>query len=246
MKDDPELLRHRPPSLAVDVVLATLHTNRLQVLMLHRAAPPFADHHVLPGGFVRLDETLEQAVARVLLQKTGLADTFVEQLYTFSELERDPRGRVVTVAHYALVPAARLERLPAGAQLAAIHAPWRGLAGGAVELHDAGGETLRVGFDHARIVGTTLQRLRGKIDYAPVGFELLPPQFTLLELQQVHEAVLGTALNKDSFRRRMLASGQLQATGRRRSDVGHRPPELFRFRAARSGRGRTTRETTHG
>jgi 8-oxo-dGTP diphosphatase len=122
-----------------------------------------------------------------------------------------------------------------------VHVPWSGLRGGEVELRSDDGAALRVGFDHARIVGTTVQRLRGKIDYAPVGFELLPAQFTLLDLQQVHEAVLGESLNKDSFRRRLLASGQLQATGRRRSDVGHRPPELFRFRAARGGRGRTTR-----
>jgi 8-oxo-dGTP diphosphatase len=208
----------------------------LRVLVLRRDAAPYAGQWVLPGGFVRLEETLEQAVARVLQQKAALADTFVEQLYTFGAIDRDPRGRVVAVAYYALVPAARLARVPEGARLAAIHAPWSGLAGGDVELRAATGEPLRVGFDHARIVGTALQRLRGKIDYAPVGFELLPPQFTLLELQHVHEAVLGESLNKDSFRRRLLASGQLQATGRRRSDVGHRPPELFRFRAARRGR----------
>src|SRR5262245_60118532 len=229
---DAELLRYRPPSLTVDVVLLTLQQQRLRVLVLQRDAAPFADHHVLPGGFVQLEETLDQAVVRVLREKARLDDVFVEQLYTFGELGRDPRGRVVSVAYYALVPAARLQQIPPDASLAEVHVPWSGLLGGDVELRGDHGDALRVGFDHARIVGKTVQRLRGKIDYAPVGFELLRAQFTLLELQQVHEAVLGKSLNKDSFRRRLLASGQLQATGRRRSDVGHRPPELFRFRAA--------------
>lgn len=233
-----DLSRYRPPHLTVDVALLTLLQDRLCVVVLEREEEPFAGRWVLPGGFVRLEETLEHAVARVLKQKAGLADVFVEQLYTFGALDRDPRARVVTVAHYALVPAARLvEALPRRAQLAAIHAPWRGLAGGDVELRDDGGRPHPVGFDHAHIVGAALLRLRGKIDYAPVGFELLPERFTLLELQQVHEAVLGETQNKDSFRRRMLASGLLKATGERRTDVGHRPPELFRFRAARSGRG---------
>lgn len=214
-----DLLQFRPPSLTVDVALLTLLADALHVLVLQRTEPPFAGAAVLPGGFVRLEETLDDAAARVLRQKVGLTDLFVEQLFTFGDLDRDPRGRVVTVAHYALV-AARID------------VPWPALQGGDVVLRADDGAPLPVGFDHARIVGTTVQRLRGKIDYAPVGFELLPEQFTLLELQQVHEAVLARPLNKDSFRRRMLASGLLQATGRRRRAVGHRPPELFRFRAA--------------
>ncbi|MFN9754803.1 MAG: NUDIX hydrolase [Planctomycetota bacterium] len=234
MEVDPELLRHRPPALAIDVALLTLVHGRLCVVVMQRAAAPFAGHWVLPGGFVHLDETLDATVARVLKQKIGLEGVFVEQLFTFGELGRDPRGRVVTVAYYALVPAERLVALLRGpARLAEVHAPWSGLAGGDVELRDEHGKALRVGFDHASILGTALLRLRGKIDYAPIGFELLPDQFTLLELQVVHEAVLGTPLNKDSFRRRMLASGHLQATGRRRADVGHRPPRLFRFRGAK-------------
>lgn len=231
-----DLTRHRPPHLAVDVALLTLLQGALHVVVLERDEAPFAGCWVLPGGFVRLDETIDDAAARVLRQKAGLTEVFVEQLYTFGALARDPRGRVVSVAHYALVPAERLvAAMPRGALLAAIRAPWVGLAGGEVELCAADSRAHRVGFDHARIVGAALQRLRGKIDYAPVGFELLPEQFTLLELQQVHEAVLGETQNKDSFRRRMLASGLLQATGKRRTDVGHRPPELFRFRAARRG-----------
>lgn len=231
-------------SLTIDVVLLTLEGGALRALMLPRVEAPFADTLVLPGGFVREDEAIEAAAARVLADKVGLRDVFIEQLFTFGAVDRDPRGRVVTVAHFALVPAARLSKLREGARLCRVDVPWPDLKGGPVRLRDENGRELAIGFDHARILGVAVQRLRGKIDYAPVGFELLPEQFTLLELQQVHEAVLGHTFNKDSFRRRMLASGLLAATGRRRTDVGHRPPELFRFRAAKPHR--TNRGARHG
>jgi 8-oxo-dGTP diphosphatase len=227
------------PHLAVDVVLLTLLDGALHVLLLARDEEPHRGTWVLPGGFVRVEESIDSAVARVLADKAGLTDVFVEQLYTFGEPARDARGRIVSVAHYALVPASRLDTRAEGTRLARVAVPWKGLTGGPAALQAEDGSTLPVGFDHSDIVGLTVQRLRGKIDYAPVGFELLPREFTLLELQRVHEAVLGTRLNKDSFRRRMLASGQLAATGRKQRDVGHRPAELFRFRRPRGGGART-------
>jgi 8-oxo-dGTP diphosphatase len=117
---------------------------------------------------------------------------------------------------------------------ARVVAPWHGERGGKVALHGPDGGRLAIGFDHEVIVGVAVQRLRGKIDYAPVGFELLPRDFTLADLQHVHEAVLDRRFNKDSFRRRLLASGQLRATGRREVDVGHRPAELYRFSRERT------------
>ncbi len=220
------------PQLAVDVVLLTLRGGVLHTLLVRRDVEPFAGHWVLPGGFVQAGESIEAAVVRVLASKAGLTDLFVEQLFTFGEPARDPRGHVVSVAYYALVPEAQFDqaRRRERAGLVRIFVPWRGEAGGRVTLHDSTDAPLAVGFDHAVILGTAVQRLRGKIGYAPVGFELLPRNFTLLQLQQVHEAVLGTALNKDSFRRRMLGSGQLLPTGRKQRDVGHRPPALYRFR----------------
>jgi 8-oxo-dGTP diphosphatase len=240
-------LEHYPhPHLTVDVVLLTLRDRALHGLLLRRNEPPFANRWVLPGGFVRLDETLDDAAARVLAAKAGLKGVFLEQLFTFGAPGRDPRARVVSVAYYALVPGDRLDSAASGRDrmLARIAVPWRGIAGGRVALHGADGHRLPIGFDHEVIVGVAVQRLRGKIDYAPVGFELLPRDFTLMQLQQVHEAVLDRRFNKDSFRRRLLASGQLEATGRRQSDVGHRPAELFRFRRAdESRRDAVDRET---
>ena len=212
------------PSLTVDVVVLTVQNARLRVLLHKRPAEPFAGRWALPGGFCAIDESLEQAARRVLRDKAGAHDLFLEQLYTFGSLDRDPRSRVVTVAWIALVDPSRLG--PEG--LATIEVPWDGETGGAVHTSIAG-KRVPLAFDHADIVGLAVKRLRGKLDYTPIGFQLLPPAFTLRSLQTVHETVLGRPLNKDSFRRRMLASGHLEATGEREGDVGHRPAELYRF-----------------
>lgn len=236
MEETPtDLDRFPHPHLAVDIALLTLQDGALHALLLRRREAPFAGAFALPGGFVRVDESVTAAAARVLVEKCGLRDVFVEQLFTFGDVRRDPRGRVVSVAHYALVPAAQLQAAGAAPDraLARLAVAWRDTDGGPAQAIDAHGKALRLAFDHADILGTTVQRLRGKIDYAPVGFELLPQQFTLLDLLEVHEAVLGERLNKDSFRRRLLASGLLAATGRQRDGVAHRPAALFRFRAGR-------------
>jgi 8-oxo-dGTP diphosphatase len=157
---------------------------------------------------------------------------FLEQLYTFGAPRRDPRTRVIAVAYYALVDRGRFAaaRTRGGAVATArIVVPWEGETGGPVELVGPDGGTLALAFDHAEILGMAVKRLRGKLDYTPVGFQLLPSLFTLLELQRVHETVLARPLNKDSFRRRMLASGLLEATGETQKDVDHRPAELYRF-----------------
>lgn len=228
-----DLDRYPHPHLAVDVALLTLHERALHVLLLRRSDPPHADTLALPGGFVRIDESLTAAAARVLADKCDLRQVFLEQLYSFGEVDRDPRGRVVSVAYYALVPDPRLLAVLDGRAdrvLARVEVPWTGIEGGPVQVLDATGQPQPLAFDHATILGTAVQRLRGKIDYAPVGFELLPPAFTLLELLQVHQAVLGRELNKDSFRRRMLASGLLADTGHERRDGAWRPAALYRFR----------------
>ena len=142
------------------------------------------------------------------------------------------RSRVISVAHVALVDRTHLLEASAGTD-ALLHArldvPWEGETGGPVEARHSDGTSLPLAFDHADILGMAVKRVRGKLDYAPIGFQLLPPRFTLLELQRVHETILARPLNKDSFRRRMLATGQLEATGESQRDVDHRPAELYRF-----------------
>ena len=185
----------------------------------------------MPGGFVRLDESLDAAAVRLLRDKAGLGGVFIEQLYTFGTVGRDPRGRIITVAYYALVDAERLRDAArdANANIARLRVPWAGEVGGAVELFDADGNRLALAFDHALIVGMAVKRIRGKLDYAPIGFQLLPPDFTLRQLQDVHEAIRGELVNKDSFRRRMLGGPTLEATGERQRGTAHRPAELYRF-----------------
>jgi 8-oxo-dGTP diphosphatase len=221
------------PSVTVDVVMLTVKERTLEVLLVQRGEHPFKDTWGLPGGFVQMSESLEDAAARVLRSKTGLEDVFLEQLYTFGNPDRDPRTRVITVSYYALVSAQRLEALKLGknVKLALVNVPWAGEVGGPVEI-ELEQETVPLAFDHAQIIGTAVKRLRGKLDYAPVGFQLLPERFTLRALQDVHETIHGHTVNKDSFRRRMQLSGQLEPTGEREEGTDYRPAEFYIFKEA--------------
>jgi 8-oxo-dGTP diphosphatase len=228
-------------AVAVDVVLVTIRDGAPHVLLARRGHAPAEGALALPGVFVGEDEPLEAAAARTLHDRAGLAgDVFLEQLYTFGAPGRDPRGRVLTVAYYALVPAGRLEQALAGAPdegglaLARVVVPWEGESGGPVQLFTGAGP-LALPFDHSAIVALAMLRLRGKLNWSPIGFRLLPERFTLRELLHVHEAILGRPLPLNSFRRRMLDSGELLATGEREQGTTHRPGELYRVTdAARS------------
>ncbi len=226
-----DLTAFERPSVAVDIVVLGFARGSLSVAVYQRAEHPHRGRYALPGGFVRLSESLDAAATRLLHGKAGLAGVFIEQLYTFGTPGRDPRGRVIAVAYFALVDAARLAcaATAPGARVATVRVPWPGETGGPVELHDHTGHELPLAFDHADVLGMAVKRLRGKLDYTPIGFQLLPDEFTLRALQDVHEAVRGERVNKDSFRRRMLASGFLEATGAHESDTSHRPAELYRF-----------------
>jgi 8-oxo-dGTP diphosphatase len=221
------------PSVAVDVALLTVAGRGLRTLLLERTTQPQQERWALPGGFVGIDESLDEAAARVLREKAGLEDVFTEQLYTFGDPGRDPRTRVISVVYYALVEPGRL----AGAVQARGD---RRLALATVEVEANGhvrrvrangenGDELPFAFDHGALLAAAVERIRGKLDYAPIGFELLPDTFTLLELRSVHEAILGRPLNKDSFRRKVIDRGLVEPTGERATGLGHRPPELFRF-----------------
>lgn len=223
------------PSVTVDVALLSVVDGALFTLLLQRPEHPFKGKWSLPGGFVRLDESLEAAARRVLTAKGALSDLFLEQLYSFGDPKRDPRMRVITVAYYALVDRRRFEGATRASGksdlvIGRIDVPWEAETGGPVDVQlEGNAKPAELAFDHAEILGTAVKRIRGKLDYTPIGFQLLGATFTLLELQRVHETILGRPVNKDSFRRRMLASGQLEATGEMERDVDHRPAELYRF-----------------
>lgn len=220
------------PSVAVDLVLLGVRDGRPTVLLVKRDQLPHAGRWALPGGFVGIDESLEAAAARVLREKAGMAEAHLEQLYTFGAVERDPRMRIVSVAYLALLTEqafdAALAAMPALLP-ASIQVPWSGEVGGPVTVLSPENETLTLAFDHSDILAMAMLRLRGKLDYSGVAFALLPELFTLRQLQDVHEAILGTSLNKPAFRRRQLDRGWLAATGAYESGAAFRPAELYRF-----------------
>jgi len=218
--------RYPRPSVAVDVVLLTVADDQLHVLLARRPEQPQLGKWALPGTFLGMDESIDATAARALRTKTGLEDIFIEQLYTFGEPGRDPRTRVISVAYYALVEPARLQEAvarhaDAGLRLARVSDDAL-----PVDDHDT---PLPMAFDHASIVAQAIERIRGKLSYAPIGFELLGGTFTLRDLRRVHQAILGRELNKDSFRRTILDRGLVTATGEVLTGVGHRPPALYRF-----------------
>ena len=213
----PHTYEYPRAALTVDCVVFGFDAGALKVLLIERALEPFKGRWALPGGFVRVDETLEAAARRELVEETGLRDVFLEQLYTFGALGRDPRERVVSVAHYALV---KLSDHQAKAATDAAEAEWFAVA-----------KLPALAFDHAEIVAVTLARLQGKLRYQPIGFELLPPKFTLSELQHLYEAILETPLDKRNFRKKVLDLGLLVPLDETRMAGRHRPAQLFRFDA---------------
>jgi 8-oxo-dGTP diphosphatase len=221
------------PAVTVDLVLISVVEEAPAVLVMRREHAPFAGQWALPGGFVAIDESLDDAARRVLRDKARMDGAYVEQLYTFGALQRDPRMRVISTAYLALLNADRFAaalRTAPELRLARVLTSWTGETGGPARIAvDGAAEPLA--FDHAEILGTAVLRLRGKLDYSDVAFALLPEAFTLRELQDIYEAVLGVTLNKPAFRRRMLDKGWLEATGARESGASFRPAELFRRRA---------------
>lgn len=228
------------PSVAVDVVLLTVSDARLRTLLVRRTSQPQKDRWALPGGFVRMDESLDDTARRVLAAKVGLDEVFIEQLYTFGEPHRDPRTRVISVVYFALVEADRLERAVEERadhtlRMAALQcADAAGAAGQGAIACDEEGVALGLAFDHGVVLAVAIERLRGKLDWAPIGFELLPETFTLRDLRLIHEAILARPLNKDSFRRKVLDRRLAEPTGELLRGTGHRPAELYRFARERS------------
>jgi 8-oxo-dGTP diphosphatase len=206
-----------PPRLTVDCVVFgfALSENALKVLLIRRGNAPFAGQWALPGGFVEPDESLDDAARRELAEETGVHDVYLEQLYTFGEPDRDPRGRVVSVAYYALL---RMDRQPLRADSDARHAAWVPIT-----------EAQPLAFDHDRILATATRRLRAKVRYEPIGFELLPRKFTLSQLQRLYETVLERPIDKRNFRRKILAMGLLEPLEEWQRDVAHRAAQLYRF-----------------
>ena len=204
------------PALTVDCIVFGLDAElELKIMLIKRDISPFQGEWAIPGGFVRMDETLEQAALRELQEETGIHDVFLEQLYTFGDLERDPRDRTITVSYYALI---NLVEQQIQAATDASEANWFRIS-----------EIPKLAFDHDRILQTAIARLRGKIRYEPIGFELLPQKFTLTQLQKLYETVLDRQLDKRNFRKKILSMDLLIDTNELEQGVSHRAAKLYRF-----------------
>jgi 8-oxo-dGTP diphosphatase len=219
----PHTYEYPRPSVTVDCVVFGFNgERRLKVLLIRRAEPPFKGKQALPGGFVNVSdkgdqgESLEDAARRELAEETGVEIAYLEQLYTFGAPGRDPRGRVIDVAYFALV---RSEEHAAHAGSDAASASW-------VDLQDALKQKLA--FDHSDVLAMASRRLRAKVRYAPIGFNLLPREFTIADIRALYEATLGRKLDVSNFHKRILATEILEPTGGVREGA-HRPAALFKF-----------------
>lgn len=203
--------------VAVDLCIFTVQHDRLELILIRMRRAPFEGSWALPGGRIRHRETVEQAAARELVEKTGLERVYLEQLHTFSEPERDPRARCISVAHLALIPpTAQLrttDKYSAIGWFPAERLP-------------------RLAFDHRALASYAVEQLRARLAFSNLAYSLLPPRFTLGELQRVYQAILGRPLDARNFRKRIGALGLLQPTGEVRGGP-HRPARLFRFKVRR-------------
>jgi 8-oxo-dGTP diphosphatase len=200
------------PLVALVVVIFTVESGGLQVLLIRRSAPPFQGFWALPGGVFSGDEALAKAAARRLVDETGVEDVYLEQLYTFTDL--DPHLPTVAVTYFALVNhmQARLQQRRA----------WRPAWHAVASLPE-------LAFNNRSVIDYALTRLRYKLEYTNVAYSLLPESFTLSELQRVYESILGRPLDKRNFRKWILARGIVRPTGGTRSEVAHRPARLYAF-----------------
>ena len=203
----------KTPLLAVDC--AVFEDNR-RALLIVRKNPPFQGQFALPGGFVNLDEGLEEGARRELEEETGVSDVYLEQLYTFGEPDRDPRERVITVAYYALVPTDEID-IKAGSDAEGVS--WIGTQ-----------DLPELAFDHLDILEMAYERLSAKLDYSTIAFQFMPRDFTLSELQHVYEVILREPMDKRNFRKRILGLDVIEETGKDKRDGAHRPAKLYRVK----------------
>ena len=247
---DPSRFEH--PSVTVDILVFTVSDKKLRLLLIRRNEHPYLGKWAVPGGFLRMDESAEEAAARRIREEAGVEGAHLEQLYTFSAVDRDPRTRVISIAYLAAVPADKLRFLAGtGADEAALfevsgignekadRQPEKDVIKEQDGLLLTGPDGIQItgrdlAFDHAEIIRTAVLRMRGKLGYTDLAFGFIedPASFTLTELRIIHEAILGYPLDIGNFRRTIKreyeAAGRIAECGLEKGAVG-RPAMLYRF-----------------
>lgn len=201
------------PSVTTDCVIFGYDGKDLKVLLVERGIYPFKGMWAFPGGYLQMDETALECARRELKEETGLEDSYMEQFHTFSAVDRDPRGRVITIAHLALV---KISEVHAGDDAA--KARWFSV-----------NDVPQLAFDHDMILREALKTIRQKIHFEPVGFELLPEKFTMPQLQNLYESILDVRFDRRNFSNKMQHLGILEDTGDRPADASSRIPVVYRF-----------------
>ncbi|MDO8516903.1 MAG: NUDIX domain-containing protein [Nanoarchaeota archaeon] len=200
------------PSVTVDIVIFTVFEKELKVLLVKRNIEPFKGMWAIPGGFVRMNESLEDAAKRELSEETGVKDVYLEQLYTFGDIKRDPRGRVITVSYYALV---KPEGIKLSASTDVSEAKWFSIS-----------KIPKLAFDHKKILEYALKRLKWKFEYSLTAFSLLPEKFTLGQIQNIYEIVFEKKFDKRNFAKK-LKSLNILKTETIEKNVSFRPPQTY-------------------
>jgi 8-oxo-dGTP diphosphatase len=204
------------PSVTVDIIIFTIKDSDLKVLLVKRGIEPFKDNWAIPGGFIKMEESLEDAAKRELQEETGLKEVYLEQLYTFGDPKRDPRGRVITVTYMALVNSDDLEIV---GHTDVSEAKWISVS-----------KLPELAFDHKKILEYALKRLKWKFEYTTVAFSLLQKKFSLTQLQSLYEIVNQKDLDKRNFRKKILSMGIIEQTKEVDRGASHRPSKLYRFK----------------
>jgi 8-oxo-dGTP diphosphatase len=205
--------KHPHPAVTTDIVIFSIDQQQLKLLLVRRKEEPYKDCWALPGGFVNIDEDLEICALRELQEETGVTAVSLEQLYTFGKPDRDPRERVITVAYYALVP---IDYLQIRAASDAKEVAWFSL-----------NDLPPLAFDHDVIASMAHEQLASKLNLSTIALQFMPEKFTLSELQTAHEIILGEAVDKRNFRKRILACKCIKEAGGARRNGHHRPARLY-------------------
>lgn len=205
------------PSVTTDCVIFGFDGVKLKVLLIERGCEPYKGRWAFPGGFLKMDESAEEGAKRELEEETGLKAAYIKQFHTFTEPDRDPRERVITIAYYALV---RIQDVNGGDDAA--KAQW-------FDLEDVPS----LAFDHDRILRKAMQELRKQIHFEPIGFELLPEKFTMSALQHLYEAILDVKFDRRNFSKKMLHFGLLEPLVEKASSKQARAASLFTFNEER-------------
>ncbi len=202
-------------AFSIDAVIFGFDEGDLKILLIYRGANPYKGTWALPGDLVKLDEDLDESAQRILKDLTGLSNVYLDQVHTFGKVDRHPLGRVITVGYYSLV---KVSDYKINAASWAKDAQWHSI-----------NRIPKLPFDHNEILEYAKNKLKDKVRHQPIGFELLPREFTLTDIQHLYESVLEIKLDKRNFRKKLLSMGILIDSGISQHGVAHRPAKRYRF-----------------